>query len=1051
MSRNGWGQRVCAVSVLALLASCGGPVTVVDGGAEDARATPPCLSDAECIDARYCNGSERCAPDDANADAHGCVHVSPPCMESQRCIEEESRCVTQCAIEPDADGDGVDAIECHGADCDDADRNRFPLNPEVCDDTSHDEDCDLATFGHRDEDHDQMDDAVCCNVTAAGLANCGGDCSDQRPDIRLGFAEVCDGFDNDCDGTIDERVSRSGARDEDFDLHGATPTDPPTAAVTFCAGEPGFSTVTDDCADTTPSVHGAQVEICDMADNDCDGLSDEEQGVAAWYPDDDGDGFGDADADRVRVSCTAIAGFVLRPGDCDDASVARSPAQHETCNALDDDCDGRADYVISPGDTEDDDGDGHADRRCGGDDCNDADSTIHPGAVELSDARDNDCNGAIDDAPGSVRWYVDADLDGYGAQSDLGIESSTVVPGRITRAGDCDDGRGAIHPGAADFCDGVDDDCDARLDEGATPIAFFADVDGDGWGGTDLASIVIACAPPASAAARLGDCADDDDAVHPGALEVCDAVDQDCDVRVDESSMISWYVDLDGDGAGAGEGVASCTPISGRAPMDGDCDDADPLRSPGRAEACNAVDDDCDGTVDDGASATCPAPHTTSAMCTLGACTSACVVGFSDCDGDDTTGCETDTAHTPDSCGACFAPCAVSDSCGRTTPGVCDVAPMTGLWAGDLMFFASRATGGVAAWGDGRSSRLSTAFPDEQPSPILATFANASDVAAFNGGACALDVSGRVSCWGTGSYGSSSAPALVPLRTAATAICASSAHACAVLADHTVWCRGSNAFGELGNGGLTSGPAPTQSVDAAGPITDAIDVACSVWVTCVLRERATGDRYVSCSGWNGEGELGNGTVDTTMHPRMTDVAGLPPDLVALSRGASYGATCVRDVAGRAYCWGYNQYGVLGLGPLGPSSQPLPTTPPGLESGVLDIVFVPASAYGACAIRASAGGGRDALCWGSSAGLTPVDWLGDGTAGPEVTVFVPTLLGPPGSPVRDALAIARANGTACVLRASGGIWCAGSDTEGELGDGAATGTASASLVRVSGLP
>jgi hypothetical protein len=1065
MERRWWGLTV--VIAAAIASACSGPAPGVDGGPVDA-ATPDggnfCASDDECLDTRFCNGDEHCRPDDPDADRRGCVHVDLPCMESQRCIEEDSRCVTQCAVMPDADGDGVDAIECMGADCDDADPSTYPGNPEVCDEVAHDEDCDPSTYGHRDEDRDQMDDVVCCNVTVLGDRICGADCSDQRPDIRLGFAEVCDGFDNDCDGMIDERVSRAGAIDADFDLHGAAPVDPPIPTVTFCAGEPGFSAVTDDCADDTPAVHGAQVEICDMIDNDCDLERDENQGVAAWYPDDDGDGFGAADAARVQVSCTPIPGFVLRAGDCADDVVARSPAQIETCNAIDDDCDGRANYLIRQGDSEDDDGDGYADRRCGGSDCNDADPTTHPDAVELADERDNDCDGMIDDSPGSARWYVDADLDGYGDAADPGIDSATFVAGRITRAGDCDDDAGAIHPGAADFCDSVDDDCDGRLDEGATPIAFFSDVDRDGWGGTDVSSVVIACAPPVSASARIGDCLDGDPAAYPGAPELCDLVDQDCDTRIDEDADATWYVDLDGDGVGAGAGIESCTAIAARVRAGGDCDDTNPSRHPGRAERCDGGDDDCDAVVDEMAASSCTGPYVTSATCVSGACVLACASGHGDCDGTVATGCEIDTAHAAGHCGMCFEACALADSCGGTASGTCDDATVTELAAGAHTFFARRATGGVAVWGgtrfEGAFALATLGTTDPQPTPVLAQIDRVAEIAQGETGGCARGTTGEVMCWGalyapSGGSTDYPAPTRIPLPRPAVSVGRATSHACAVLDDGSVQCWGYQLFGRLGNGAPDRALSPPRPVTELGaPIVDAVAVSCGYEHTCVMRETAGGARYVSCFGNNPHGELALGVLGGTHEDAQYDAIGLPTDLVAFSRG-DRDATCVRNVAGRAWCWGNNYASrVLGLGSGAPDNQPTPITPPGLDSGVLEIGLTPYEGAadftggGGCAIRGAAGGARELLCWGAQTSSTPASFLGDGVVHGR-TIFVPTLVGPAGSEVRDALTFARSRDTTCVSRASGGVWCAGLDSDGQLGDGPVDGPAN-TLVRVIGL-
>ena len=104
-----------------------------------------------------------------------------------------------------------------GQDCDDADANRFPGNLEVCDEGTHDEDCDPTTFGGVDRDGDGYLDARCCNDDLMGDMNCGNDCNDVRANVNLAATEACDGVDNDCDGMIDEGVLVDGFVDADRD------------------------------------------------------------------------------------------------------------------------------------------------------------------------------------------------------------------------------------------------------------------------------------------------------------------------------------------------------------------------------------------------------------------------------------------------------------------------------------------------------------------------------------------------------------------------------------------------------------------------------------------------------------------------------------------------------------------------------------------------------------------------------------------------------------------------------------------------------------------
>ncbi|MBX2797928.1 MAG: hypothetical protein KTR31_09675 [Myxococcales bacterium] len=135
---------------------------------------------------------------------------------------------------------------------------------------------------------------------------------------------------------------------------------------------------------------------------------------------------------------------------------------------------------------------------------------------------------------------------------------------------------------------GVDDDCDG------TELCYV-DVDGDGFAGTLTVEGSVGClAPGEFSVAR--DCDDGDDAVFPGATEVCDGQDGDCNGMVDDiEGTVSLWPDLDGDGFGAGESVQGPCSLKGYSLVDGDCapDDADAF--PGAPEACDGLDTDCDG------------------------------------------------------------------------------------------------------------------------------------------------------------------------------------------------------------------------------------------------------------------------------------------------------------------------------------------------------------------------------------------------------------------------------------------------------------------------
>jgi MYXO-CTERM domain-containing protein len=456
-------------------------------------------------------------------------------------------------------------------DCDDTNPNVHLLQPEACD--GIDNNCNgivdegvLQTY-FRDADGDgygDSGDTVQGCSAPPGYVPTANDCDDTNPNVHLLQPETCDGIDNNCNGIVDEGVSVLVFEDLDGDGWGNG-----AVSQTACVAPPGYSTSAGDCDDANPSAFPGNPEVCDGVDNDCNGLVDD--GVnSPFYADADGDGFGNISF--VTYACSAPPGSVADASDCDDLEPLRFPGNPEVCDGLDNDCNGLVDDGIGSWWYRDADNDGYgnpADAQQGctapwgyiadNTDCHDGYPSDNPGAVEFCDGRDNDCDGMVDEGVGPWR-YADGDADGYGDASDS-IPSCDPVPGRVSNDDDCDDGDPASYPGAFELpYDGVDQDCDG---------VDLTDVDNDGYDGGLVGGT---------------DCNDFDQRVHPGASEGgwCNGVDDDCDGRVDQGTNCS-----DDDGDGYTETA-------------GDCDDADPQVHPGRAELPgNGVDDDCDGLSDD--------------------------------------------------------------------------------------------------------------------------------------------------------------------------------------------------------------------------------------------------------------------------------------------------------------------------------------------------------------------------------------------------------------------------------------------------------------------
>ena len=216
-----------------------------------------------------------------------------------------------------------------------------------------------------------------------------------------------------------------------------------------------------------------------------------------------------------------------------------------------------------PGDT---DGDGVLD----GQDCEPEDATIYPGADEICDGIDNDCDDDIDeDAVDATTLYEDADGDGHG--NPLKTDEGCPDDGWVALDDDCDDSDPTIYTGAPELCDELDNDCDSQVDEDVES-SFYRDSDGDGYGNASVS--VDGCEPPEGYVADDSDCDDSRSGTYPGADEMCDGRDNDCDGDIDEEAVDGDYYATDADGDGFGEPGTSAWACEG-ADNEYDCNDAD--------------------------------------------------------------------------------------------------------------------------------------------------------------------------------------------------------------------------------------------------------------------------------------------------------------------------------------------------------------------------------------------------------------------------------------------------------------------------------------------
>jgi hypothetical protein len=183
-------------------------------------------------------------------------------------------------------------------------------------------------------------------------------------------------------------------------------------------------------------------------------------------------------------------------------------------------------------------------------DCNDNDALVNPTTI----------------------WYQDLDNDQVG-NSAVSQVACLQPAGYVLVNGDCDDNNAAI----------------------VAPVLYYTDADSDGFG--DDATATPFCQAPVNMIAIGGDCNDSNNAIYPGAPEICDGFDNNCNGQEDEGlTFLNYYFDGDDDGYGIGNPTVSCTPLTGYATLTGDCDDSNDTVYPGATDTeGNGIDENCDG------------------------------------------------------------------------------------------------------------------------------------------------------------------------------------------------------------------------------------------------------------------------------------------------------------------------------------------------------------------------------------------------------------------------------------------------------------------------
>ncbi|MBX7108528.1 MAG: putative metal-binding motif-containing protein [Chitinophagales bacterium] len=504
------------------------------------------------------------------------------------------------------------------------------------------------------------------------------DCNDNNSAINPGATEVCNGLDDNCNTQIDEGVKTTFYADADNDTYGN-----PAIMTDACTKPSGYAANNTDCNDNNAVINPAAAEICNAIDDNCNTLTDE--GVSLLcFADADNDGYGNAAVSNSV--CVLPSGYVLNSTDCNDSNGAINPAVRETCNTIDDDCDALTDESATIYQFTDNTtgipayADLHAtitnfamvNGAISASGCANGFSvknftstttfstslpaiefTIQPVSGYRTEATSFSAelrrNGG---GPSKVRFaystnggstWIDQGINQALLNKECGVmtpsswdfadftatekimfriygfdASSTTGSLQLLNVNfygnicqvitdndgdgynstvDCNDLNPAIYPGAAEICNALDDDCDTQIDEGLQ-ATYYADSDHDNFGNAAIST--VACAPPSGYVADLTDCNDNNTAVHPGAIEICNTLDDNCDTQVDEGVILTFYADSDNDLYGnSAVSVTGCVAPSGYVSANSDCNDANVAVNPGAAETCNGLDDNCNGTADE--------------------------------------------------------------------------------------------------------------------------------------------------------------------------------------------------------------------------------------------------------------------------------------------------------------------------------------------------------------------------------------------------------------------------------------------------------------------